>query len=49
MSDVTDYITAYIREEVYYKSNFMIKGKDYIGVGCGAMIFNDEGKVFLAK
>jgi mutator protein MutT len=27
----------------------MIKGKDYIGVGCGAMIFNDEGKVFLSK
>jgi 8-oxo-dGTP diphosphatase len=27
----------------------MIKGKDYIGIGCGAMIFNDEGKVFLSK
>lgn len=27
----------------------MKKGVDYIGVGCGAMIFNDEGKVFLVK
>jgi len=25
------------------------KGVDYIGVGCGAMIFNGEGKLFLAK
>lgn len=27
----------------------MKKGVDYIGVGVGAVIFNDEGKVFLAK
>lgn len=26
-----------------------IKGKDFIGVGSGAIIFNDEGKVFIAK
>lgn len=24
-------------------------GRDYIGVGVGAMVFNEEGKVFLAK
>ncbi|ETW98364.1 MAG: hypothetical protein ETSY1_19045 [Candidatus Entotheonella factor] len=24
-------------------------GQDYIGVGVGAMVFNEEGKVFLAK
>jgi mutator protein MutT len=27
----------------------MKKGVDYIGVGCGAMIFNEEGKVFVSK
>jgi mutator protein MutT len=27
----------------------MKQGIDYIGVGVGAVIFNDEGKVFLAK
>ena len=27
----------------------MKKGIDYIGVGCGAIILNAEGKVFLAK
>jgi len=27
----------------------MEKGIDYIGVGTGAMIFNNEGKVFLTK
>jgi len=27
----------------------LIKGKDYIGVGSGAMIFNSEGRVFIAK
>jgi 8-oxo-dGTP diphosphatase len=27
----------------------MKKGVDYIGVGCGAMVFNNEGKVFLSK
>lgn len=27
----------------------MIPGKDYIGVGVGAMIFDAEGKVFLAQ
>ena len=27
----------------------MKRGIDYIGVGVGAVIFNDEGKVFLAK
>lgn len=27
----------------------MKKGVDYIGVGVGAIIINDEGKVFLAK
>src|SRR4026208_833415 len=27
----------------------MIAGRDYIGVGVGAMVFNQEGKVFLAK
>ena len=27
----------------------MICGKDYIGVGVGAIVFNDEGKVFLAE
>lgn len=27
----------------------MIAGRDYIGVGVGAMVFNGEGKVFLSK
>ena len=27
----------------------MKKGIDYIGIGCGAINFNKEGKVFLAK
>ena len=27
----------------------MKRGVDHIGVGTGAMIFNDEGKVFIAK
>jgi ADP-ribose pyrophosphatase YjhB (NUDIX family) len=27
----------------------MKKGVDFIGVGVGAIILNDEGKVFLAK
>jgi len=27
----------------------LVKGKDYIGVGVGAIIFNDEGRVFLNK
>ena len=27
----------------------MIAGKDYIGVGVGAMVFNDEGHVFLSQ
>lgn len=27
----------------------MIQGRDYIGVGVGALVFNQEGKVFLAK
>ena len=27
----------------------MKKGIDYIGVGVGAIIFNEEGKIFLAK
>ncbi len=27
----------------------MKKGTDYIGVGVGALIFNDKGKIFLAK
>ncbi len=27
----------------------MIAGKDYIGVGVGAIVFNDEGQVFLAQ
>jgi 8-oxo-dGTP diphosphatase len=27
----------------------LVKGKDYIGVGVGAIIFNDDGKVFLNK
>jgi ADP-ribose pyrophosphatase YjhB (NUDIX family) len=27
----------------------MIPGRDYIGVGVGAMVFNQEGKVFLAQ
>ena len=27
----------------------MEKGIDYIGVGAGAMIFNSEGKVFIAQ
>lgn len=27
----------------------MKKGVDYIGVGCGAMIFNSAGKVFVSK
>lgn len=27
----------------------MKKGIDYIGVGCGAMIFREDGKVFVAK
>lgn len=27
----------------------MIPGRDYIGVGVGAMVFNDEGQVFLAQ
>ncbi len=32
------------KEKIPYK-----KGVDYIGVGSGAMIFNSEGKVFVAK
>lgn len=31
------------------KSQKLKRGIDYIGVGTGAMIFNDQGKVFLAK
>src|SRR2546430_289543 len=27
----------------------MLPGRDYIGVGVGAMVFNQEGKVFLAQ
>lgn len=27
----------------------MKRGKDYIGVGVGAMIFDDQGRLFLAK
>jgi mutator protein MutT len=27
----------------------MRKGRDYIGVGAGAVIFNDQGEVFLAR
>lgn len=27
----------------------MIAGRDYIGVGVGAMVFNEAGQVFLAK
>lgn len=27
----------------------MKAGKDYIGVGVGAMIFNEEGKIFIAQ
>ena len=27
----------------------MIAGRDYIGVGVGAMVFNSEGQVFLAQ
>lgn len=27
----------------------MKKGVDYIGVGAGALIFNTDGKVFLAQ
>ena len=27
----------------------MIAGRDYIGVGVGAMVFNEEGKVFLSQ
>ena len=27
----------------------MKKGMDYIGVSCGAMIFNDKGELFLSK
>lgn len=27
----------------------MVAGHDYIGVGMGAMVFNDEGRVFLAQ
>ncbi len=27
----------------------MIAGRDYIGVGVGAMVFNEAGKVFLAQ
>lgn len=27
----------------------MIPGRDYIGVGVGAIVFNQEGKVFLAQ
>lgn len=27
----------------------MIPGRDYIGVGVGAMVFNQEGQVFLAQ
>ncbi len=26
-----------------------MQGKDYIGVGVGAMIFNDKGELLLAK
>jgi len=34
-------------KRVYYSA--MKKGIDYIGVGAGAIIFNKEGKIFLAK
>ena len=27
----------------------MIQGRDYIGVGVGALVFNDEGLVFLSR
>jgi mutator protein MutT len=36
-----------ILKRVYYSA--MKKGLDYIGVGAGAVIFNKDGKVFLAK
>ena len=36
-----------VRKRVYYSA--MKKGFDYIGVGVGAIIFNKDGKVFLAK
>jgi 8-oxo-dGTP diphosphatase len=36
-----------ILKRVYYPA--MNKGIEYIGVGVGAIIFNKEGKVFLAK
>jgi len=36
-----------VRKRVYYSA--MKKGLDYIGVGVGAIIFNKDGKVFLAK
>lgn len=32
-----------------FQNGRMIAGRDYIGVGVGAMVFNEEGKVFLAK
>ncbi|MEM7347830.1 MAG: NUDIX domain-containing protein, partial [Chloroflexota bacterium] len=31
------------------RMDFMIVGRDYIGVGVGAMVFNNQGQVFLAK
>ena len=34
-------------ERRYYSA--MRKGVDYIGVGAGAIIFNDSGEIFLAK
>jgi len=36
-----------IRKRVYYSA--MKKGIDYIGVGAGAIIFNKDGRIFLAK
>ncbi len=27
----------------------LVKGKDYIGVGVGAMLVNDQGQIFLSK
>lgn len=38
-----------ISSSFWYVGLTMKKGIDYIGVGVGAVIFNGEGKVFLAK
>ena len=34
---------------LWYRIGFMKPGKDYVGVGVGAMIFDDEGRLLMLK